>query len=128
MISMNASSSSVDQAATGGGYSTGLLDSYLGAGDLAPSYHFDDSSLPGIGLRCSNKFHFGSRRRNNKKNCSLGSLDTLPPEIRNQVFLELDVASLIVIRGMSRTTRLAVDALAEYKTIQAQVPELDLKQ
>jgi len=108
---MNASSSCGQQLASGSGYGTGLLGSRL-------------VSLSDVDSPYSERFGFKSKKNKKTKHCSLGKLDSLRLEIRNQIFLELDVASLIVMRGMSHVARRAVGALVEYRNIRSQVPEL----
>jgi len=121
---MDASSSSGQQPASGSAYRTGPLGSHLGAGDLARSCPFDRVLLSDVDSPFSERFRFKSRQKKNKKHYSLGMLDALPLEIRNQIFLELNVASRVVIRSISRVARRAVDALVEYRTLRTQIPEL----
>lgn len=123
-IKMNGSSSSGQQPARYSGYRTGLLSSRLEAEHLAPSRPFDRVSLSEEDSLYSEKAIIRSRQKEKKTHCSLGTLDIMPPEIRNQVFLELGFASLSVVRGMSHVARRAVDALVEYRTIRTQAPEL----
>lgn len=123
-IQMNASSSSGQQPAVCSEYRTCLLGSALEAEHLAPSRPFDRVSLFEENSSYSKIFIIKSRQKKKETHCFLGILDILPPEIRDQIFLDLDVASLSVIWGISHVARRAVDALMEYRTIQTQAPEL----
>ncbi len=123
-IRMDSASCSIQQPAECSGYGSGVLGSRLEAEKLAPSCPFDRVSFSDVDspfLKGSGS-NIGTRKR--RKHCSLGMLDILPLKIRNQIFLELDVESLVVIPGVSHIARRAVDALVEYRTIRAEVPEL----
>jgi len=123
-IRMDSASCSIQQTAECSGYRSGVLGSRLQAEKLAPSCPFDRVSFSDVDSPFFERFGFKYRHKKKKEYRSLGMLDILPLEIRNQIFLELDVASLVVILGVSHITRRAVDALVEYRTIRAQVPEL----
>lgn len=53
-----------------------------------------------------------------------GMLDTLPLELQNLIFVQLDLQSLTDLRRVSQNSRLAVDDLFQYRTIRTQAPEL----
>jgi len=121
---MDSASCSIQQPVECSSYRSGVLGSRLEAEKLAPSCPFDRVSFSDVDSPFFERFGFKYRHKKKKKHCSLGMVDILPLEIRNQIFLELDVASLVVIPGVNHIARRAVDALVEYRTIRAQVPEL----
>jgi len=98
---MDATSSFVQQPARCSGYRTGLLGSRFNKSKLGTWRRL----APSIAARFPTLIHpilrFESKTRQDPKNkrCSLGMLDVLPLEIRDKIFRELDVASLVVIRA-----------------------------
>lgn len=55
---------------------------------------------------------------------SMGQLDILPLELRNEVLLSLDLETLTTLRRTSQSSRLAVEHLPKYKALRAYAPEL----
>ena len=55
---------------------------------------------------------------------SLGTVDVLPLELRINILCQLDIRSLIILRRISRRSRLTVDELPHYKVPRIKGPEL----
>ena len=53
-----------------------------------------------------------------------GMLETLPRELQNLIFVQLDLQSLTNLRRVSQNSRLVVDDISQYKIIRAQAPQL----
>ena len=55
---------------------------------------------------------------------SLGTVDVLPLELRINILCQLDIRSLIILRRISRRSRLTVDELSHYKIPRIKGPGL----